>query len=193
MDSVEQAAGEKRVRHILIEPLERRGLAKPSTLTRAGYDAMVEELCGKLAYMSAGNLAALEEQVAASPAGKDKDRMPIANTILQWANDIQSPGDDASPLIRAVFAHEIGGEALRDGWGPELLGHVRKFRRFPARFAVAQIRDAARDNIRRMTIIEENMAAGRSVSAEDERFRSYRRAALAKCDRISKLVNEGAQ
>ena len=40
MDSAEQAAGERRVRELLIEPLERRGLARPSSLTRAQYEEM---------------------------------------------------------------------------------------------------------------------------------------------------------
>ncbi|MDN3712186.1 hypothetical protein QWZ10_10985 [Paracoccus cavernae] len=92
MNSEEQAQGEKRVMQMLVDPLKRRGLAKPSALTVAQFDEMIEGLCQRLAYMSAGSLMALEEQAAASPGGKDRDRFPIANQILQWAADIQPPG-----------------------------------------------------------------------------------------------------
>ena len=138
MDSAAQAAGEVRVKTLLITPLENRGLAKPAGLTRQAFEDMKHSLCAKLAYMSDLSLQALEETAAACPGGKDRDRFPIANQILRDAADIQPPGNDASPLIRKVFAEALGRDAIRDGWAPELLDHLRKIRRWPRGFEIGR-------------------------------------------------------
>ena len=108
MDTTEQAQGEKRVRECLIDPLYRRGLARPTSLTKAQFEDMIGDICARLAYMSTTNLAALEEQIAANPGGKDKDRFPIGNMILEWAAQVQPPGDDASPLVVRCFQTSSG-------------------------------------------------------------------------------------
>jgi hypothetical protein len=187
MDSGEQAEGEKRVKRVLIEPLMRRGLAKPSSLTKAQFDEMVEDLCQRLAYMAEINLAALEEQVAASPAGKDRDRLPIANVILDWAGQIQPPVDDGSPLIRAIFANPLGQDALTGGWAPELLIEVRKARRWPGAFAVSQIKDRARDAMRQMEDLDRALSRGDDLSTDKARWRAARLAMIEKCRQIAAL------
>ncbi|WP_406720709.1 hypothetical protein RPE78_12265 [Thioclava litoralis] len=188
MDSAEQANGEKRVQAMLIEPLLRQGLAKPSTLTKAGFEEMQGGLRERLAYMSELSLSALAEQVAANPGGKAGDRFPIAVKILEWAAEIQPPSDDGSPLLRAVFANGIGQEALRDGWAPELRFWLKQNRRWPNAFVASQLREQARENLRRLTVIEENLAADRMVSDADLAFRQRRRAAMGKCETIARLA-----
>lgn len=187
MDSAEQAEGEKRVKRLLIEPLMRRGLAKPSSLTKPQFDEMVEDLCQRLAYMTEINLAALEEQVAAAPAGKDRDRMPIANVILEWAGQIQQPVDDGSPLIRAVFAAALGQDALTGGWAPELLAEVRKVRRWPGAFAVSQIKERSRDALRQMEEFDRILAREGELPSEKARWRSARLAMIDKCRQLAAL------
>lgn len=115
----------------LIDPLVRLGLVKPSGMTVAQFDVMLDEVRGKLAYMTELNLRALAEQVSNLAGGKNKDRFPIAAKILKWASDIQPPTDDASPLLRAVFAGELGRVAMAEDFGPELLVHVRRNRVWP--------------------------------------------------------------
>ncbi len=187
MDSFEQAEGEKRVKRVLIEPLMRRGLAKPSSLTKAQFDEMVEGLCQRLAYMTEINLGALEEQVAASPAGKDRDRLPIANVILDWAGNIQPPVDDGSPLIRAIFANPLGQDALAGGWAPELLAEVRKVRRWPGAFVVTQIKERARDALRQMEDLDRELARCGDLPEDKARWRSARLAVMQKCREIGAL------
>ena len=148
MDSIEQASGEKRVREILVEGLLKRGLAKPSRLTKDQFEASVDDLCKRLAYMTTANLEALQEVAAARPGGKLRDQMPIANAILDMASDIQAPPEDASPLIRAVFASALGADALAGGWAPELLGELRRNRRWPNAWTVSQIKTDAEPNVR---------------------------------------------
>ncbi|KIC42226.1 hypothetical protein RA27_02210 [Ruegeria sp. ANG-R] len=190
MDSTEQADGEKKVKQLLIKPLERRGLAKPSSLTKAQFEEMVQDLCARLAYMTEANLAALEEHAAGHPTGKDKDRFPIANRILEWAAQIQPPGDDASPLIRAVFANQLGRDALDSGWAPELLFELRQSRKWPGAWAVKGIKERAHDAVRRMEDIEYRLTRGDELTPTESDWRARRLSAIEKCRRIAQL---GAQ
>ena len=187
MDSAAQADGEKRVKRMLVDPLLRRGLVRPSGMTKASFDEMVDDMCAKLAYMTDENLAALEEHAASLPGGKEKDRFPIANRILEWAGDFQQPGDDASPLIRAVFAHQIGKDAIAEGWAPELLKKLRDKRIWPKGYALKVVREEADGSVRRLTILEERLAHGAELTPEEVRWRDRRRAVIAKCERIAEM------
>jgi hypothetical protein len=187
MDSTQQADGEKRVDMILIKPLQRRGLAKPGSLTKGQFDEMVKDLCARLAYMSEPNLMALEEQAASNPGGKDRDRFPIANRILEWAGQIQPPSDEASPLIRAVFAAQLGADALVGGWAPELLAELKKMRRWPNAYAVSQIKQHAADSESRLTRCDESLARGDVLSPDVASWRARRLAALQKCRDIAAM------
>lgn len=193
MKSAEQKAGARRVRELLVEPLERRGLARPSKMTAAKYKEMIDDLCERLAYMTPLNLKALEERVAGQPAGKDRDRMPISNVILERAAEIQEPDTGPSPLMLAVFAHATGRAAIAEGWAPELLEDVRKNRRWPTPFVEKVLREAGGEAARRLTIIEERMATGRPQAPEALRWREDRRVVEAKCREIAELARqEGA-
>lgn len=187
MDSATQADGEKRVKSLLIDPLEKRGLGRPTTLTKKGYEAMLADLCARLAYMSDHTLRALEEQAAANPGGPNKDRIPIANTILTWAGQIQPPEDTASPLVRAVFAAQIGRDAIRDGWAPELLAEVKRTRRWPNAYVVSQIKTKAEDAMRELRRGEDTMARGEPLAAPAAAWRWERLAIIDKCKAIAAL------
>ncbi len=187
MDSAEQAKGEKTVRKILIEPLLRRGLAKPTSLTKKLFEDMCQELCAKLAYMSELNLAALEEEAAGMAGGKGKDRFPVGQKILDRAVKIQRPSDDASPLIRSVFSHQIGADALAEGWAPELLKHIRSDRRFPGSWALKGVMEAAEDPVRRLRAINARIDRNEPISADESAWRSARLADVEKCRRIAEL------
>ena len=187
MDSTQQADGEKRVDLILIKPLQRRGLAKPGSLTKLQFEEMAKDLCARLAYMSELNLMALEEQAASNPGGKDRDRFPIGNRILEWAAQIQPPSDGASPLIRAVFAEQLGADALVGGWAPELLAELRKSRRWPNAYVITQIKQAAGDSVTRLIRCDESLARGDALPADVASWRARRLAALQKCRDIVAL------
>ncbi|AGT09325.1 hypothetical protein [Paracoccus aminophilus] len=188
MNSEEQAQGEKRVLRLLVEPLKRRGLTKTSTLTVAQFDEMIEGMCQKLAYMSDASLMALEEQAAANPSGKDRDRFPIANLILQWAAVIQPPDGGASPLIQAVFAHGVGQSAITEGWAPELLDHLRKNRNWPNNWTLGKIRDGADGALRRYRDLQGRLAREGELGPVDCDWWDRRNAALQRC----REIGEGA-
>ncbi len=178
------------MRDLLVEPLLRRGLVKPGAMTKAQFEEMLADLAKRLAYMSGPNLAALEEMVAAQPGGKDRDRFPIANAILKAAAQIQPPADDASPLIRAVFAHAVGRQALAEGWAPELLDDLRHNRRWPRSYALGQIRQAAGEALRRHAHLA-GAGPGQLSPAEAAWLRD-REARLAHCRSIADLAGASA-
>ncbi len=187
MDSAEQAEGQRRVRQLLVEPLQQRGLVKPTGMTRDEFEAMLDSLCAKLAYFTEQNLMALEEIAAGMASGKARDRFPIAQRILERAGDIQRPADDASPLIRAVFAHGLGQEAIAEGWAPELLFELRKVRLWPNSYLISQCRAKADPHVRRLAQLTEHRDAGRGLSDVEADFVKRREAALEKCRWISTL------
>ncbi|TDE34141.1 hypothetical protein [Antarcticimicrobium sediminis] len=193
MDIAEQAEGEKRVRRMLVEPLLRRGLAKPGSLTKDMFDDMLKDLCSKLAYMSDLNIGALEEEVAGMAGGKARDRFPIANVILERAGRIQPPVDDGSPLIRAVFANRLGQDALDEGWAPELLASLRQTRRWPGTYVVRQIREQAASPVRHLRDVEAKLARDGEVPASDRQWRDRRLEVVEKCQRIADLASQGEQ
>lgn len=192
MNSEDQASGEKRVKSTLIEPLQRLGLTRPTTLNAAKFQDMLNELAQRLAYLSEENLLALSDWVQANPGGPNGDRFPIALKILAEARKVQQPDGGPSPLIRSVFGNALGQEALAAGWAPELLLNLRKFRKWPGGFTVSQIRDSAHDALRRLEDIEMRLTRGREVSPDDAAWRHKRRAQLQKCQDIADLVKTGS-
>lgn len=184
MDEKAQAEGERRVRDQLIKPLERIGLAKPTTLKVADFETMKRELCQKLAYMTNDGLAALREWVEAHPGGKDGDRFPIALKILKQARQIEQPQGGPSPLCTKVFAHALGADALAKGYAPELLKYVKAAREWPGRWTMGQVQREAAEPTRRLANIEMLLARGDAVSPEDMAFRDKRRALIRQCDEI---------
>ncbi|WP_323789982.1 hypothetical protein [Thalassovita sp.] len=188
MDEAGQKEGERRVRDLLVRPLKARGLAKPSSLTNAVFEEMLDGLCQRLAYMDAGSLAALEEVAAARPSGKARDRFPIANDLLSMALQIQPPPDDASPLMRKVFAHAVGRRAIDEGWSPELLGYLRRQRAWPSgEYVVKTIRETADRSIRRLSDLEARLGRGGVLSPDEAAWRGHRLAAVEKCREIGRL------
>jgi len=185
MEAIEQAEGEKRVQEVLIAPLLALGLAKPSMLRQAGFEVMLKELRQMLAYMSADNLVRLREEVQDRPGGKGGDRFPIALKILKWARAIQAPEAGPSPLMLEVFAHQLGRDALLNGWAPELLTYIRGDRKWPGAWSVTKIKENADDAMRRLEDIELRLSRCDEISKEDALWRDQRRAANQRCQDIA--------
>lgn len=181
MDEQAQKAGEKRVQELLVTPLERLGLTRPAGMTKASFEAMQNELCQRLAYMSPDGLGALAEDMAGRGGGKDRDRFPLAQRVLERARTIEMPPADASPLIRKVFAARLGGEALREGFAPELMRWLRMNRQWPSNFVVSGLRDAARENIRRADDLRCRVDRFETLSTADRTWFDARKAAVERC------------
>lgn len=193
MDVSEQKAGEKRVRERLVGELEKRGLMRPSGMTVVQFDAMVADLCAKLAYMSELNLDALAEVAAGKAGGSSRDRFPIAQVILDAAAEIQAPAPSQSPLMRAVFADDLGRRAMAGGWAPELLGELRRSRRWPNIYLRGEIEKRGLQNVSRFRQFEEAEASGRTLRPSEVEFLAARRAALRRCEELMAIVTGEGQ
>lgn len=187
MDAKDQAAGERRVREMLIYPLLKRGLMKPKGMPVAQFNDMLDDISARLAYMSDTGLAALEEHCAAQPGGPDKDRFPPHRTILEVSAQIEPPGDRISGLMVAFFKNEEGQRAIAEGWAPEALRFLRVKRHWPAPFIQSKLRDEARRDIRDYTDIEAALSRGEDVSSDQAAFRARRKAALDRCNEIAAM------
>lgn len=186
MEAIEQAAGEKRVQEVLIAPLEAMGLGKPSTILKPDWLRAKTVLGQKLAYMTEAGLVQLREWVEAHPGGKGRDRFPIPLHITKKAWSIEAPNVGPSPFIISIFRSQLGHDAIKAGWAPELLEHVRANRGdWPGAWSVTQIKNAADDAMRRLPDIELRLSRGEGISKEDADWRNQRRAALQKCQDIA--------
>lgn len=187
MDEQAQKDGQKRVRILLIDQLERMGLTKPAGMTKAQLAAMQDELCQRLAYMSEDGLGALAEDMAGRGGGKERDRFPLAARVLEQARRIEAPQADASPLVRKVFAARLGQEALARGFAPELMRWLRANRQWPTSYVVKGIEDGARDNLRRAEDLRMGIERGRELSGVDRAWFDARQAEIARCSRARDL------
>jgi hypothetical protein len=193
MDTAEQKDGEARVRDVLVKGLQRQGLAKPSTLTKDQFAEMIDEVCQRLAYMSPQNLAALAEEAVTFATGKDKDRFPLATTLLKRAREIQPPKDTGSPLIRAVFANAKGQAAIAEGWAPELRKWLRANRLWPNDYVCKQLSEEADGPRRHLRDIERRLTRGEDLTPAEAAFRDRRLLAVRACEALAQLgaVGEG--
>ena len=189
MNSEDQAAGEKRVQEILIDPCLKLGMTKHSTLTKAAFEEMLKSLRQMLSYMTADNLIDLRDKVQANPAGPDRDRFPKSITILPWAHGFQEPVAGPSPLIRKVMTGDVGKEALANGWAPELLDYVKADRKWPKAYSQSLIKRSADNPMRRLEDIELRLSRNDHVTPEECAFRSLRRAAIQRCQDIADLAH----
>lgn len=180
--------GKDRVREHLVEPLQRLGLRAPSGMTVAQFQGMVDELCGRLSYMSALNLQALAEQAAARPGGKDGSRFPLASKLLTWAADIQPPADSASPLMVAVFSGPLGKQAMDEDWAPELLSHLKKNRVWPTSCYLDGIKKRAEEARHKLARLAEMEARGLSGTEMDLDLRRKRGIAAERCAAIMQQI-----
>lgn len=188
MGSADLKEAKRRVKLHLVEPLMRLGLRRPSGMTVKQFDEMIDELCGRLSYMSALNLDALAEHASLRPGGKDGSRFPFAAKILAWAAEIQRPEDSASPLMIAVFSGPIGQEAMAEDWAPELLSHLRKHRLWPKKADITAIKDRAAAARHQIAKSEDQARRGFALSSADQKLKDMRGAAANKCQKIMQQI-----
>mgnify|MGYP000845493089 FL=1 len=198
MDAAAQAAGEARVMALLFDPLEGLGLGRPTTTTKAGYEKMKRMVCGCLAALSEAQLNELREWAQAHPGGPQKDRVPNGQVLLGRVKDTRRPtgGKSVSPLMQEVFANQLGADAIRDGWAPELMKWFRAVplgeRKWPGGFTVSNIQKDAYHAVRRQQDTQMRIDRGDVISAEDQAFYDRREVAMQECRDVRQAASEGA-
>ncbi len=89
------------------------------------------------------------------------------------------------PLMRAVFGHALGQNAIAEGWAPELLDSLASKRLWPNGYAVMKLKEMADASVRRLTIMDERLAGGFDLGRKDRAWRDRRLAQIAKCQGIA--------
>lgn len=187
MDDAEQRAGEARVKELFIQRMEALGFMKPAGMKLDQYRVMQKEICQKLAYMTDEGLRALAEVMQGQGGGKSGDRFPIAAKVLAEANRIEQPAADASPLIRKVFASQVGADALQEGFAPELLHWLRSNRRWPNSYVLSVMRTEARPGVTRWQDLQRREGRGEQLTAEEAGWCRRRRDVVERCKNARRL------
>lgn len=194
MTPEDQREGERRVRALLIDPLLGLGLGAPSTVRgRDAFEAMLGNLASGLAYMTEVELEAMREWVAFNAAGADRDRFPIANTILieAWARRKPDPGEP--PRVVAMFQSVEGRRAIAEDWAPELRRWMRKNVAWCKGAALLAVQSEATEARARVARLEDRRRRGLALSADDVDFLDSRANAARICRELSEGVPQAKE
>lgn len=174
----ETLAKRERVRQLLIRPLEADGLVRDKRTKASEHAAFLDKLADRLGYLSDRNLETLRRYVRAQAMGAAHNIWPAWVTILNHAQDLQTPPDPENPIMQS-WLHSVQGEALMArGEHVEtylfLKGLVTKGRPRPPRDAEKRmIAENARENRRKRELITEAIEAGRHVLEDDRKWLTW--------------------
>lgn len=192
MEGDELRKGKERVRQILIEPLQQRGMVRKRGQKVEQVDRMLASLEARLAYMTADNLGALAEVVERYAEGPKKNVWPAEVSICNWARRLQLPPASESRLVRSYLQSVAGRRAQSEGYLVELFYYLKKWGAPPAGdWAIGKIKAEAEDNQQRRANIERLRDEGRA-SPSDLQWLSRYWAALERCTAIITAGAEGA-
>lgn len=174
----ETLAKRERVRRLLIQPLEADGLVRDRRTKAGEHAAFLEKLADRLGYLTDENLVTLKRFVRARATGEAHNVWPGFATILNHAQDLQTPPDPENPIMQS-WLHSRQGEALMArGEHVEtylfLTGLVAKGRpRPPLPAEKRMIANRARDMARKRTLIVERIDGGVHVPEDDRRWLAW--------------------
>ncbi|WP_088648242.1 hypothetical protein [Marinibacterium profundimaris] len=140
----------------------------------------LDRLADDLAYLGDGELEALRCMVEIHGEGKARNQWPGLGVFRAMAQIVRPRPVDELPALRRWFASVEGPRALRAGTLVETADFFERRRRPPTRPGEAHlISDQARKNERRLQVLDERVALGRSVDAGDVAWARRYRARLA--------------
>ncbi|WP_157982297.1 hypothetical protein [Oceanicella sp. SM1341] len=169
--------GKAAVRRIVIDRLNAAGFQRPTGCAVEAHRAELERVVGRLAYLEPGELEVLAEALLEMGEGKGGDRWPREVRIANQARAIRQPPPGFSGKVVRFMRCEVGRQALAEGWAGPLLTYLQKRPGVPSGdYVVGQLREQARDQRRRVQVIEERAAAGMRLASDDEQYlRGWRR------------------
>lgn len=172
MDQAELEKGKRRVREILIEPLNAMGMVKKSSVPVAAHAAALEQLESLAAYLPAEDLEVLRGEVMLRAGGKDHDQWPPVINIMKLARAILEPPKSDSQMVASVIGSSMGKRAARNGWLVELYRFMKREGRVPQNeYEQRQLLKISEDNRRKVINARAARDAGRAVS-DDLQFLS---------------------
>ncbi|QQA43943.1 hypothetical protein [Pelagovum pacificum] len=174
-----------RVRRLLLEPL---GFRKSANVTAERQKAILDQVCDELAYLSDEGLARVREALQAKGQGKARDCWPELASFRAYAEMAEPRPIEELPALRRWFGSIEGPKAINERTLVETWVWFQRHKRPPVTPADRrQVFERSERNRRKLTIIEERIAAGREVDAEDRDWvRRYRE----KRDYLEQLVEQ---
>jgi len=166
MEGQELEKGKARVRSLLIEPLERRGMDRKRNVRLEAHQAFLASLEGRLAYMTPEKLMALTEVIERYATGKLKTCWPTEVSIMNWARLLQIPPVSESRLVRTYLQSGAGRAARDGGYLVELFAYLKKWGAPPNGYSMSKIRTEADRNRGQLASIKRAIASGRATSKE---------------------------
>lgn len=163
-------AGRALVRRLLIERLQNAGLVRARRQSEKALADSIAHLVATLDHMTAENLHTLADVVLdhAASAGAAKGQWPAEVLILSWAKALQPRPFEMQRIVTSWLASVEGPVAEAGGYLVQLYRFLRWYRRPPLAYDLAvTIRDAAREDNSRLTLIAHRIACGVAVAADD--------------------------
>lgn len=188
MDGGGKAAGRARVARLLWDRLDAAGMRPPARQKAEAHAVMRERLTARLAYLSDANLMTLAEVVIDQGGGAAHDRMPGEASILGLARGLQAEPVAQKRIVTSWLASIEGPKALAAGHEVALFRFLRRTGRPPMPFDLTRIAEQAREDRRRVELIEDRIA--RDVAAQDDR--DWLSAWLRDRELVRGIVAEGA-
>ncbi|QDL93266.1 hypothetical protein FDP22_16635 [Paroceanicella profunda] len=162
------------MRELVIDRLIGSGFQRPAGTTVEAHRAELERIAAKLAYLDRADLATLAEGLMTMGEGKAGDRWPREVRVVKFARTISAPPPGFDRKVTSFMACAVGRRAQAEGWaGPLLSALVKPGPPPTSEYALAQLREQAAEERRRLVIIEERLAAGQALSEDDARFRGF--------------------
>lgn len=191
MEGQELKEGKARVRSLLIEPLERRGMDRKRSVRLEDHQAFLSSLEARLAYMTPEKLAALTEVVERHATGKLKTVWPTEVSIMNWARLLQVPPASESRLVRSYLQSGAGRAARDGGYLVELFTYLKKWGAPPNDYSMSGILAEADWNRSRLASIARAVENGRASASEVQWQQRYHQTE-SRCLDIIKSKQEGA-
>ena len=183
MQNEAQNHGRAHVREHLIDPLIEKGMIKKRGVSDEEHKKKLVRIADKLSYMSARNLKGVCEFSILLAGGKHHNIWPDEISIMRLAYKLQRPPPRKSDYVQSLILSAMGDQAEDEGWLVELFQIARRLGPPPAKYIIAKLKDQARDNIKKRSVVKEFIAAGKATQQEKLWLSAYHED-LAECTAI---------
>lgn len=174
-----------RVRRLLLDPL---GFRSPKGVSVEVERDQLATIADEVGYLTDDELMILARIMAPHGAGGSKCFWPDRASFIGFAHVVRARPLAEDPKVLSWWASIEGQRMVLDGTLVETYQYFERHRTPPAKpGARAQVAEAARDNARRLTVIEEKQRLGYAIPAEDLAWRQWYRGRL---DYLTALVEQ---
>jgi hypothetical protein len=173
MEGEEAAAGRAKVRDLLVDRANAAGLVRRKGVTDAAHAALIDRLCGQLAYMTPDNLRTLAELVIDAGDGPGRTWWPAETTVRGLAEALQARPLAQHRIVSSWLASVEGPVAEAGGWLVELYRFLRQHKRPPFAWDRRRLREEAAENNRRHGLLCDRVNRNAAVAEDRAWMASY--------------------